>query len=86
MSKPLAGKLGVASLRVDGLQLHAARDGASKVNLLQIVGSNRAAGGAGTGARSAKSGLASKPAGGAATEACAHDRGQPTLADQPWHP
>ena len=62
--QPLARKLGFASLRVDGLQLHAARDGAGDVNLLQIASPNRADIGAGMASRRVKAGPASEPAGG----------------------
>ena len=63
--QPLARKLGFASLRVDGLQLHAARDLAGDLNLLQIASSNRAAADASLGAGPVKAGPASEPAGAA---------------------
>ena len=62
--QPLARKLGFKTLRVDALQLHAARDAAGHVNLLQIAGSNDAVKGAAevTGQK-AKAELRSEPAG-----------------------
>ena len=62
--QPLAGKLGFASLRVDGLQLHAARDAAGDVNLSRVAGLDRHAAGASMASGPAEAGPASKPGGG----------------------
>lgn len=62
--RPLARKLGFASLRVDGLELRATRDRAGDVNLLQIASPKRAELGEGMASRPVKAGPSSEPAGG----------------------